>query len=125
MDHTPGEGFHGHVDDVSTVAADFEDGGHREARPRVAVVLDDQMRVFLLDGFHQLAERRGAPDTGHVFQSDLLRAVLHIFVHHGKIVLKRVDGRMRDAESGLRDESELVGVFDGELQVAVIVEAAE
>ena len=83
------------------------------------------MRVFLLDGLHQLAKFRGATDTGHILQSDLLGTVLHIFIDHREVVLQRVYGRVRDAERGLRDESELVGVFDGEFQIAVVVEAAE
>ena len=125
VDHAPGEGFHGYVDDVGAVAADLEDGGHREAGAGVSVVLDDEVRVFLLNGFHQLAKRCGASDAGHVFEADLFRAVLHVFVHHGEIVLEGMDRGVRDAEGGLRDEAELVGVFDGEFQVPVVVEAAE
>ena len=125
MYHTPGEGFHRHIDDISAVAADLQHGGHGKTGACMSVVLDHQLRVFFLNGFHQLAEFGGAANASHVLQSDFLGTVFHIFIDHGEIVFERVHGRVGNAEGGLRNEAEFVGVFDGEFQVAVVVEAAE
>ena len=40
VNHTPGERFHSHVDDVCTVAAGLQHGSHGEARTRMSVILN-------------------------------------------------------------------------------------
>ena len=40
VDHTPREGFHGHIDDVGAVTANLQHGSHREAGPCMSVILN-------------------------------------------------------------------------------------
>ena len=71
MDLTPREGLHSYVDDVSAVVTDLEHGGYGEARTRVTVVLDDDLRVLGLDGLDQTTEEARTADTSHVLEADL------------------------------------------------------
>ena len=68
---TPGEGFHSYVDDVGAVVAHFEHRGYGEARTRVTVILDDDLRVLGLDGLDQTTEEARTADTSHVLEADL------------------------------------------------------
>ena len=122
---TPGHGFHGYVDDVGAVFADFEDGGHGEAGAAVAVVLDEDVGVFLLDALDEAAEHGGSSDAGHVFQADFGGSGGDELVGDAGVVVDGVDGGVGDAERGLGDHACLEGVLDGGDDVACLVQAAE
>ena len=92
MDHAPGEGFHGGVDDIGAGAGYFEHGGHGEAGTGVAVVLDDDVGVFLLNLVDEFAQHGGTADAGHVFQGNLVGAELDELVDDAHVVFDGVDG---------------------------------
>ena len=125
MDLAPGEGLDGNVEVVGACARDLEHRCRREAGACVAVILDLDVRVFLLDLADDLAKDRGTADAGHVLKADLVRAVLDQFVHDAHVVIDGVDGGVGYGEGGLGDHAGFLGIFDRKLEVAVVVEAAE
>ena len=91
----------------------------------MAVILYDDVGVFVLDAFGQAAQEGRTADAGHILEADLVAAVFHHFVHYVHIVLDGMDGGVGDAEGYLGDHAALLGEDDGVLEVAVVVEAAE
>ena len=102
----------GHVQDISAGAGHLKHRGRGEARSRVAVVLDKNMRVFLLDVACELAEEGRAADSRHVLEADLVGAIFNNLVHDAHVVLDRVDRGVGDGEGNLRDHSAFLGEFD-------------
>ena len=83
------------------------------------------MRVLGLYLVHQLAQRGGTTDTGHVLQRYLVGAELHQLVHNAHVVFHSVHRRVGDAQGGLAYHAGLLGVLHTELEVARVVQAAE
>ena len=125
MNLAPGERLHGHVQIVGTGAGHLQHGGYREAGTRVAVVLNDDMGIFVLDAFGQTAQECRAADAGHVLEADLVAAVFHHLVHDVHVVFDGVYGRICDTERDLGYHAAFLGQYDGVFQVAVVIEAAE
>ena len=122
---TPRQRFDGGVNHVGTIAAHLQDTGHGEARTAMAVILDDNFGMLLLDHTRQFAEHGGLTHTCHILQADFGCTSSNQLVGNVGIVLGRVDGRGRDAESGLRRHTSLERIFDGGNNVAHIVQTAE
>ena len=125
MHLTPSERLDGGVDDVATVATNFEDRSHRKAGAGVAVVFHDHLGVLFLDHAAEFAEHCGLTDTGHVLEADFGRAGFDELVGDAGIIFGRVDRRGGDAQRGLRGHAALDGVFDRGNDVADVVQAAE
>ena len=91
----------------------------------MAVILDLDVRVFLLDlGCKPCKEGRTAY-AGHVLKADFIGSVFHQMVHDAHIVLDGMDGGIGNGERRLGDHPCLLGIFDAELEVAMVVESAE
>ena len=125
MDLAPGEGFHGDIQVVGAGAGHFQHGGGGEAGAGVSMVLDLDVRIFLLDVVHELAEDVRTADAGHVLEADLIGPVAHDLVHDVHVVGDGMDGGVGDGEGDLGDHPAFLGAQDGTLEVAVVVEAAE
>ena len=91
----------------------------------MSVILHEDVRIFLFDGFHEAAQRGGTAHAGHIFQSDLIAAESHHLVHHAHVILHGVDVGVGDAEGHLRDHARLFGELDGVFEVARVVQSAE
>ena len=87
MHLTPRQGLDGSVDDVGTVLTNLQDRGHRQARTRVTVILDDDFRIFRLDHLCQLTQEGRLTDAGHVLQTDLLGTSGNHLVGDGHIII--------------------------------------
>ena len=57
---------------IGTIVADLEDRSHRETRTRVTVVLDDDLRILVLNHLGEFAEECWLADTCHILQTDFL-----------------------------------------------------
>ena len=125
MHHTPRQGFHSAVDNIGAGFGHLEGRSHRQAGTRMAVILNQYVRIFLLDFVYQLAQRGGTADTGHILQRNLVGAKLHQLVDNAHIILDRMNRRVGDAERGLADHSGFFGIFYRKFQVARVVQAAE
>ena len=121
----PGKRLDGGVDDVGSVLAHLQDGGHAEARARVSMVLDNDFGVLVLNHFRELTKECRLADAGHIFQANLLGAGCNFLVGQLGIVLKRVHGRGGDAECALRCHAGFLGPTDGRSDVSDVVQAVE
>ena len=101
MDLAPGKGLHRHIQVVGAGAGHFQHGSRGEAGTGMAVVLDLDVRVRLLDAGHDLAELRRTADTGHVLEADLVGAVINQLVDELEIILHRVNGGVGDGQGRL------------------------
>ena len=125
VDLAPGERLDGGVHIVGAGTGHLQHRSHRETGAGVAVVLDLDVGVFVLDALDQTAQGGGTAYAGHVLEADLVAAVFHQVVYDIHIVLDRVDGGVGDAQRSLGDHSGSLGAQHGCLEVAVVVEAAE
>ena len=98
MDLAPGKGLHGDIEVVGPGAGDLQHGSRGEARPGMAVVLDLEVGILLLDVTDQFAEDARPADAGHVLEADLVGAVLDDPVHDAHVVGNRMDGGVRDGK---------------------------
>ena len=73
--HTPAERFDSHIEHVTTGFGNLEHRGYGETGACMAVVLDDDIRMFGLDGCHDGTEHCRTADTCHILQAYLLCAV--------------------------------------------------
>ena len=101
MDLAPGERLNGHVQDISAGAGHLKHRGRGESRSRMAVVLYQNVWVFLLDVPGELAEEGRAADSRHVLEADLVGAIFNNLVHDAHVVLDRVDRGVGDGEGHL------------------------
>ena len=125
MDLAPGERLDGHVQDIGSGAGHLQHRGRGEARSRVAVVLDKNMRVFLLDVACELAEEGRTADSRHILEADLVGSIFNDLVDDAHVIFNSVDRGVGDGEGNLRDHSAFLGELDGAAQVSVVVQAAE
>ena len=125
MHLTPCERFDSCIDDVSTIAANFQDRSHRETRTCVAVVLNDYFGVLFLDHSAELTEHCRLTDTSHVLQTDFGSTSFNKLVCNTSIVFCCVNRRSGDAESCLWSHSTFNGIFNRRNDVAYIIESAE
>ena len=58
----------------------------------MAVILDDDFWILVLDHLGELAEERGLADACHVLETDLLGTGSDELVGNVHIILKRVNG---------------------------------
>ncbi len=121
----PGERLDGGVHIVGACACHLQHGCHGEAGTRVSVVLNLDMRIFVLDALHEASEGCGTAYARHVLEADFIAAVFHQVVYDAHVVFYRVNGGGGDAQRSLGDHAGLLGAQDGCLEVAVVVEAAE
>ena len=91
----------------------------------MAVILNLDAGMLLLDVPREFGEEGRAADSGHVLETDFVSSVRHELLHHSEVVFHGVDGGVGDGERRLRNHSRLLGVFYREFEVAVVVEAAE
>ena len=101
MDLAPGEGFDGAVQVVRAGAGRLQHGSRGEAGAGVAVVLDLDVRMVLLDAGHDLADLRRTADAGHVLEADLVSAVRDQLFHDAQVVFHRVHGGVGDGQGSL------------------------
>ena len=91
----------------------------------MAVVLDDNLRVLLLDALGELSEKGWLSDTCHVLEAYLLSTGLYELVGYVVVIVKSVYWRGGDAERSLRSHAGLLGPLDGGDDVPHVVQAVE
>ena len=125
MDLAPGERFHGYVEHIDTGLGGLEHRSHGETGTCMAVILDDDVGVFLLDPRDDLADRPGTADTGHVLEADFLGAGFDEFLGQRGVILHGMDRGVRDAQGSLGNHAAFDGVLDRRDDVVGIVQAVE
>ena len=125
MNLTPGKRLDSSIDDIGTVLTNLQDAGHRKAGAAVTVVLDDDLRVLVLDHLHQLTQHGRLTDTGHILQTDLWSTGLYQLLSDIGIVLGSMDGAVGDTQGSLWCHTSLQGIFDRRNDITDIVQTAE
>ena len=125
MDLTPAERFDGRVDDVGTIVTHLKNGSHGKPRPRVSVILYDDVRMLRLNHTRQLAEHGRLSYSRHVLETDLGSTGSDELVGYLAIVFGCMYWRVGYAERGLRCHSRLGGPFDAWYDIAHVIESAE
>ena len=87
--------------DISAGAGHLKHRGRGEARSRVAVVLDKNMRVFLLDVACELAEEGRTADSRHILEADLVGSIFNDLVDDAHVIFNSVDRGVGDGEGHL------------------------
>ena len=91
MPGSPRQRLHTHVDVIATGLANLQDRGYAEARSRVAMVLDRDFRIFLLDIRHDTSQGIRTADTRHILDTNLIRAQLNQPIRHLRIIIHRMN----------------------------------
>ena len=125
MHLAPRKRLNGNVKIISSGTSYLKHRSRREARAAMTVILDCNMRIFLLYLACKLGEKSRPADAGHILQAYLVASVLHDLVHDTHIIVNGVDGRICDGKSHLRDHPCLLGIFYAETEIAVIVQSTE
>ena len=89
------------------------------------MILDENLRMALLDGFGELAQQGGLTYTGHVFQTDFLCTGLDELVGDSGVILECVHRRGGDTERTLCRHAGLLGPVDRGDDIAYIVQTVE
>ena len=90
MHLTPTQRLHRYVQHIAAGFGYFEHRSHAKARARMAVVLDDDIGVFLFDSRYDRTKHCRTTDTGHIFQTDFLRTSFDQLLREVDIILHRV-----------------------------------
>ena len=91
----------------------------------MAVILDDDFRILVLDHLCELAEECGLTDTSHVLEADFLSAGSDELVSDVHVVLQSVYGRVGDAECALGSHATFLSPLDAGDDVAHVVQTVE
>src|SRR3712207_28638 len=91
----------------------------------MAMILNENLRVFVLDGFGELSQEGGLSNTGHVFQTDFLGAGLNQLVGYLCVIFQSVDRRSGDAQCSLCGHAGFLGPLDGRNNIADVVQTVE
>ena len=111
MNLSPGKRLHGNVEVICSGARHFQHRCRRESRAGVSVILDNDVRIFLLDFTRELRKECRTADACHILQTDFVAAVFHNLVNYAHIVFHRVHGRMGDGQCDLGYHSGLLRIF--------------
>jgi len=122
---TPRQRLDGGVDDVGAVLADFQDRSHAQTRTGMAVILNDNLGMLILDHLGELAQEGRLTDTGHILQADFLCTGLYFLICQTAVVFKRMNGRSGDTQCSLWCHTCFLGPFDRRRNVADVVQAIE
>ncbi len=125
MDLAPRQRLDGCIDDVAAVLTHLQHGSHGQTRARVAMVLNDDVGMLVLDHLCELAKERRLADSGHVLEADFLRPGGDLLVGELGVILQCVDRGGSDAERALRGHARLLGPSDGRGYVADVVQTVE
>ena len=121
----PRQGLHGSVNDVHSVFGKLQNASHLQPRAAMAMVFHDYVGVVFLNKATKLSEQGWLTYSCHVFQAYFGSTGCNELVGNGTVVFGRVDGRISDAERGLRCHAGLEGPLDGGNDVAHIVQATK
>ena len=91
----------------------------------MAVILDDNFRMLVLDHLCQLAEECWLADARHILQADFLCASGNHLVGDVHVVFQSVNRRVGDAKSALWSHSALLSPLDAGDDIAHIVQSVE
>ncbi len=89
------------------------------------MVLNGNMRIFLLDLACQLSKEGRTSDAGHILETDFVTSVFHNLVNHSHIIFHSMYRRIGYGEGDLRNHAGLLGIFHAEAKIAVIIQTAE
>ena len=89
------------------------------------MVLNRNLRVFLLDVGHDATQCVRATDSGHILDTDLIRTQLDQLIRHLGVILHRMHRRVCDTQRALRDHACLFRVLNRGSDIAHIVQATE
>ena len=78
----------------------------------MAVVLYQNVWVFLLDVPGELAEEGRTADSRHILEADLVGSIFNYLVDDAHVIFNSVDRGVGDGEGNLRDHSAFLGEFD-------------
>ena len=91
----------------------------------MAMVLNRNLGIFLLDIRNDIAQGARTANAGHVFDANLIRTQLDQFIGHLRVILHRMHRRVGDAQRALRDHARSLRILDRGSDVAHIVQTAE
>ena len=125
MHFTPRHGLHSHINDVRTIFANLKDRSHRQSRPTMTMILNQYIRMFLLDSPDQLPQHTRATDTCHVFQTNFRCTGLNQLIGNSGIILNGMHRRIRDTKSCLRNHTCFQSIFNGGNYVSRLIQSTE
>ena len=67
----------------------------------MSVILNYDMRIFLLYAACQFRKECRSSDTCHIFKTDFIATIFHDFIHNSHIILHGMYRRVGDGESYL------------------------
>ena len=121
MHFSPRERLDGNIQIVRPGARHFKHRRRRESRATMSVILNDYVWICLLYLTSKFREESRPSDSGHVLEANLIGPIFHDLADNVHVVFNGVDRRMGDAQGYLRNHSGLLGIFDAEPEVAVVV----
>ena len=122
---TPRQRLNCCIDNVGAIVADFQNTCHRQTWARVAVILNNNIRMACLDGLSQRTEQCGLTNTCHILQTDFLCTGSNNLVGNVGIILNCMYRRSRDTKGSLWGHACSLSPFYRRNDVTNIVQTAE
>ena len=125
VNHTPTEWLHRYIEHIATRLSYLQHTCHRETRTRVTVVLNNNIRVLLLNRCYNRTEHSRTTNTRHILETDLLCAVGDKLFCEVNVVLGIVYLRIGDTHGSLCGHACLLRPLDRWDDIARIIQSAE
>ena len=125
MNLTPRQWLDGGIDDVGTIVTNLQDRGHRQTRTRIAMVLDDDIRILGLDGLGQGTQQGWLSDTCHILQTDFLGTSGNDLVGNVRVVLYGMHRTGGDTQRSLWNHASGLGPLDRGDDITCVVQTTE
>ena len=125
MHFAPRHRLHSYINDIRTILANLKDRSHRQSRPTMTMILNQYIRMFLLDSPDQLPQHTRATDTCHVFQTNFRCTGLNQLIGNSGIILNGMHRRIRDTKSCLRNHTCFQSIFNRRNDISRFVQSTE
>ena len=125
MHFAPRHRLHRHINDVGTIFANLKNRSHRQSRPAMTMILDQYIRMFLLDGPDQLSQHPGTANACHILQAYFRCTGLNQLIGNSGIILNGMYRRIGDAKGCLRNHTRFQSIFNRRNYISRFVQSTE
>ena len=113
------------INDIGTIAAYLKYGRHGKSWPTMTMILDNDIRMLLLNHTGKLSQHGRLTYTGHILQAYLWCTGLNQLLRNGGIIFCRMYWRIGNTQRSLRCHPCFQCILYGRYNITYIIQSAE